>query len=248
MGQLGFLIVSTNAFLSRSKEGRERERKISTLLIIEATMEKDRWRMLEGRGNDNEINIIQNGLRDILTCIASQKKRNSKNIRLKILASSRYNFYDTRSPSIERKIYPLRKKKRKRGERWNKRNDLLGLKGNRRRNPKIEERTRHCDGNIGAEPSQGFSTRLPGRGRAYFDRDLNRIHSEWQHKRAANLPNLLHQRGTRGPLLNSGHQRSWWGKKKKKRTKQKKGKKERKRGYFHRDEKPPPSKKTRGPR
>lgn len=48
MGQLGFLIVSRNAFLLRSKEKRERE--ISALLIIEATME-DRWRMLEGRGN-----------------------------------------------------------------------------------------------------------------------------------------------------------------------------------------------------
>lgn len=50
MGQLGFLIVSRNAFLLRSKEKREREREISALLIIEATME-DRWRMLEGRGN-----------------------------------------------------------------------------------------------------------------------------------------------------------------------------------------------------
>lgn len=31
-------------------EGKEREREISALLIIEAMME-DRWRMLEGRGN-----------------------------------------------------------------------------------------------------------------------------------------------------------------------------------------------------
>lgn len=105
------------------------------------------------------------------------------------------------------------------------------------RKPKEESENRRTDKTLwrkyrsGAKP--GFSTRLPGRGRAYFDRDLNRIHSEWQHKRAANLPNLLHQRGTRGLSF------EFWTSKelveKKKRTK----KKERKKGYFHRDEKPP---------
>lgn len=52
--------------------------------------------------------------------VKKKKKKETRKIRLKILASSRYNFYDTRSPSIERKIYPLRnilprkKKKKKR--------------------------------------------------------------------------------------------------------------------------------------
>lgn len=117
------------------------------------------------------------------------------------------------------------------------------------RKPKEESENRRTDKTLwrkyrsGAKP--GFSTRLPGRGRAYFDRDLNRIHSEWQHKRAANLPNLLHQRGTRGPLLNSGHQRSWWKKKKRTKKKGKKGKEER---LFSSRRKTAASKKTRGPR
>lgn len=56
----------------------------------------------------------------LLASRVKKKKKETRKIRLKILASSRYNFYDTRSPSIERKIYPLRnilpRKKRKEKE------------------------------------------------------------------------------------------------------------------------------------
>lgn len=114
--------------------------------------------------------------------------------------------------------------------------------------------TRRCDGNIGARQAKVSRHIFPEEAARISigparRRDLNRIHwrraSEWQHKRAANLPNLLHQRGTRGLLLNSGHQRNWWKKKKKKERKRKKERKKEKRrrerrgGYFHRDEKPP---------
>lgn len=125
------------------------------------------------------------------------------------------------------------------------------------RNSKIQERDKtlwRCDGNIGARQAKVSRHIFPEEAARISigparRRDLNRIHwrraSEWQHKRAANLPNLLHQRGTRGLLLNSGHQRNWWKKKKKKERKRKKERKKEKRrrerrgGYFHRDEKPP---------
>lgn len=75
------------------------------------------------------------------------------------------------------------------------------MKGNRR-NSKIQERTRRCDGNIGVSQAKVSRHIFPEEAARISARrrDLNRIHwrraSEWQHKRAANLPNLLHQRGT----------------------------------------------------
>lgn len=99
--------------------------------------------------------------------------------------------------------------------------------------------TRRCDGNIGARQAKVSRHIFPEEAARISigparRRDLNRIHwrraSEWQHKRAANLPNLLHQRGTRGLLLNSGHQRNWSKKKKKKERKRKREKRRRDEG------------------
>lgn len=157
--------------------------------------------------------------------------------------------------SRKKKIYPSLyvAGKKEKGERWDKRNDLL-LKFEREGIRKSRSVTRRCDGNIGARQAKVSRHIFPEEAARISigparRRDLNRIHwrraSEWQHKRAANLPNLLHQRGTRGLLLNSGHQRNWWKKKKKKERKRKKERKKEKRrrerrgGYFHRDEKPP---------
>lgn len=118
---------------------------------------ENNWRLNLFRQRDKYYRMDL-GIYLLASRVKKKKKRNSKNsakdTRIESLQFLRHPFTIHRAQNLSlAKYIAAKKKKRKRGERWNKRNDLLGLKGNRRRNPKIEERTRHCDGNIGAEPS-----------------------------------------------------------------------------------------------